>query len=141
MGIRGSLIGTITGAIIYGPVAGTCINIGAAIACGLLAGFISALFFEKVFPAINANTVKDSFGMFGILLVSFIGTFFISPIVIKTYYNYSVDLPTLYASNSPSTSYFISNKDSAGWVLVFVGVSSAIGLLSGLIMGLLLRAI
>jgi hypothetical protein len=45
MGIRGSLIGTISGAIMYGPVAGTCINIGAAIATGLFAGFLSAVFF------------------------------------------------------------------------------------------------
>ena len=45
IGIRGSLVGTITGAIMYGSVAGTSINIGAAIAVGLVAGFISALFF------------------------------------------------------------------------------------------------
>jgi hypothetical protein len=141
LGIRGSLVGTITGAIIYGPVAGTCINIGAAIACGIFAGFLSALFFEKIFPSINGRTVKDSFGVMGILIVSFIGTFFISPIVLKTYYNYSVDLPTLYPQNSPSTAYFIGNKDAVGWVLIYVGVSMGIGLASGLLIGLLMRAI
>lgn len=45
IGVRGSLIGTITGAIMYGSVAGTCTNIGAAIAVGLAAGLISAFFF------------------------------------------------------------------------------------------------
>lgn len=53
IGIRGSIIGTLTGAIIYGPVAGTCINIGAAIASGLFAGIFSALFFEKIYSKVN----------------------------------------------------------------------------------------
>lgn len=45
LSVRGSLLGTISGAIMYGSVAGTSINIGAAIAVGLLAGFFSALFY------------------------------------------------------------------------------------------------
>lgn len=43
--LRGSLLGTISGAIMYGSVAATSINIGAAIAVGLLAGFFSALYY------------------------------------------------------------------------------------------------
>jgi len=46
--IRGSMIGTLAGAIMYGPIAGTCENIGASIAVGLFAGFSSAFFFEKL---------------------------------------------------------------------------------------------
>jgi hypothetical protein len=141
LGIRGSLVGTITGAIIYGPVAGTCVNIGAAIACGLIAGFVSAFFFEKIFPSVNGNTIKDSFGLIGVLLVSFLGTFVISPTVLKTYYNYEVDLPTLYPANNPSTSYAITNKDVVGWALVYVGVSAGIGLISGLLVGLVMKFI
>ncbi len=45
IGIRGSLLGTITGAIMYGSVAGTAIKIGAAIAVGLVAGATSAFFY------------------------------------------------------------------------------------------------
>lgn len=141
LGIRGSLVGTITGAIIYGPVAGTCINIGAAIACGLIAGSISAFFFEKIFPSLNGNTIKDSFGLVGVLIVSFLGTFVISPTVLKTYYNYDVDLPTLHPDNTFSTAYAITNKNIAGWVLVYVGVSAGIGLVSGLVIGLLVKFI
>jgi hypothetical protein len=47
-GIKQSVIGTILGAIMYGPVAGTCFNIGAAIACGLFAGFIGTLLLSKL---------------------------------------------------------------------------------------------
>jgi hypothetical protein len=141
LGIRGSLVGTITGAIIYGPVAGTCINIGAAIACGLIAGFVSAVFFEKIFPLVNGSTVKDSFGLIGVLLVSFLGTFVVSPTVLKTYYNYSVDLQTLHPSNVVSSAYTVTNIDSVGWVLVYVGVSAGIGLIAGLIVGLIMKFI
>lgn len=141
LGIRGSLVGTITGAIIYGPVAGTCVNIGAAIACGLIAGFVSALFFEKIFPLVNGQTIKDSFGLIGVLFVSFLGTFVVSPTVLKTYYNYSVDLQTLHPANSISTAYTITNIDSVGWLLVYVGVSAGIGLVGGLVIGLIMKFI
>jgi predicted PurR-regulated permease PerM len=76
------------GAILYGPVAGTCVNIGAAIAIGLTAGFISSLFFKKVYPKLNEQGVRDSFGIILVLLISFLATFVFSPIVIKAYYNY-----------------------------------------------------
>jgi ammonia channel protein AmtB len=46
-------MGTIMGAVLYGPVAGTSVNIGAAIALGIAAGFISALFFKKLYPRLN----------------------------------------------------------------------------------------
>lgn len=139
-GIRGSLVGTISGAIMYGSVAGTCINIGAAIAVGLFAGFLSALFFEKIYPTLNRNHVTDTFGITFILIVSFLGTFFIAPTVIKTYYNYSVNLPTLNATNSATTINYISNLDAAGWALVYVGISMAIGLAGGLIVGLVAKS-
>jgi hypothetical protein len=138
LGIRGSLVGTITGAIMYGSIAGTCVNIGAAIASGLFSGFLSALFFEVIYPKLNSSRIRDSFGLFGILAISFLGTFFIAPIVLKTYYNYDVDLSTLYNQNAPTTAFTVSNVDSIGWVLVYVGISMGIGLVGGVIMGLFL---
>nr|BAK01027.1 predicted protein [Hordeum vulgare subsp. vulgare] len=139
IGIRGSLIGTITGAIVYGSVAGTSINIGAAIAVGLAAGALSAVYFEKVYPNINGEKIRDTFGLGSIWIVAFLGTFLIAPTVLKTYYNYSVDLPTLYPQNTPPSTYIISNLDVAGWALVYVGVSIAIALLGGLVMGIVLK--
>lgn len=137
--VRGSLLGTITGAIMYGSVAATSINIGAAIAVGLLAGFFSALYYEKLYVRVNETNVRDSFGYLNILAVSFVGTFIVAPTTLKTYYNYAVSLTTLQASKIATG--YISNLDIAGWVLAYVGISIAIGLASGLIGGLVLRCL
>jgi hypothetical protein len=131
-------MGTIMGAVMYGPVAGTCTNIGASIATGIIAGLFSALFFHKVYFKINENGYRDSFGIVLIFLISFFGTFVISPTVIKTYYNYSVDLTTLETSVFDSMGKSI-NIDAAGWVLVFVGVSVGTGSSTGLLVGFFLR--
>jgi hypothetical protein len=143
LGIRASLLGTITGAIMWGSVAGTSKNIGAAIAVGLIAGLISALFYEKLYPSLNNNKITDSFGIVNIWIVAFLGTFVVSPLVLRTYYNNDVDLPTLYPSNAPSTgfstSFFINNKNVAGWSLIYVGISLAVALVAGLIVGLLMK--
>lgn len=58
--------------------------------------------------------------------------------MLKTYYNYDVNLTTLYPSNSPSTTYTISKLNVVGWSLVYVGVSVGIGLVGGLLSSLLL---
>jgi H+/Cl- antiporter ClcA len=123
----------------WGSVAGTSKNIGAAIAVGLIAGLISALFYEKLYPSLNNNKITDSFGIVNIWIVAFLGTFVVSPLVLRTYYNNDVDLPTLYPSNAPSTSFFINNKDVAGWSLIYVGISLAVALVAGLIVGLLMK--
>lgn len=124
----------------FGPVAGTCTNIGAAIACGLFAGFLSAGFYHKIFPKLNQNGIFDAFGLTLILAVSFLGTFVVSPIVIRTYYNYNVVLPTLASSNSLSGN-IITNVDAAGWSLVFVGIALGLGLACGTVVGLLLKCL
>lgn len=72
----------------YGSVAGTSINIGAAIAVGLIAGSLSAFFYEKVYPKVNGDSIKDALGMGIIWVVAFLGTFVVAPIVLRTYYNY-----------------------------------------------------
>jgi hypothetical protein len=82
---------------------------------------------------LNKEATRDSLGSIVFLIISFLGTFFIAPTVIKTYYNYDVVLPTLFSSR-------ITNVDAAGWLLVYVGVSLGIGLGAGLISGLLLKA-
>jgi hypothetical protein len=138
IGIRGSIVGTLTGAIMYGPVAGTSTNIGAAIAVGLIAGLVSAFFYEKIYPKLNGSLIRDPFGLVNIWIVAFLGTFVVAPIVLSTYQYYSVDLPTLYPQNT-SAGNFISKKDVAGWALVYVGVSVGIGLGAGVVLGLMLK--
>jgi hypothetical protein len=53
IGIRGSLVGSIVGAVFWGPISGTCVNIGAAIAVGLIAGFITA--FDYNYAIVSEN--------------------------------------------------------------------------------------
>ena len=48
IGFKESLVGTITGAIMYGSVAGVNLNIGAALTIGLVSGIISALYYYLV---------------------------------------------------------------------------------------------
>lgn len=63
----------------------------------------------------------------------------IAPTVLKTYYNYNVNLPTLYPQGVSTSTSYISNKDTIGWILVYVGVSMGIGLFSGIFISLLLK--
>lgn len=53
IGAKEAVFGTISGGVIYGSVAGTCINIGTAIACGLFAGLTSAFYFRFIYNTIN----------------------------------------------------------------------------------------
>lgn len=125
------------GAILYGPVAGTCVNIGAAIAIGLTAGFLSCVFYKKIYAKLNQEGVRDSFGIILVFLISFLATFMFSPIVIKTYYNYSVNLTTLESSSTDAVGAPI-NVNAAGWVLIYVAISVGLGLVLGGLTGLIL---
>lgn len=125
----------------YGSVAGTSVNIGAAIAVGIIAGSISAFFYEKAYPKLNGNTVRDALGMGIVWVVALLGTFVVAPIVLIAYYENSVDLPTLYPQNNPTGQFFISSKDVAGWSLVYVGISVGVGLVGGILVGLLLKSL
>ena len=71
----------IGGAIMCGPIAGTMDNIGSFMAIGMVAGIISAIYFGKVNSSINKSSVFDTYGIIYILIVSFLGTFFVSPLV------------------------------------------------------------
>lgn len=138
MGLRDCIFGTITGGIIYGPVAGTAVNVGAAIASGLFSGLISALFNKFVYSKLNANQLRDSYGVSNTLLVSFLGGFLIAPIILIAYYHRDWILTTFEVSNFDKEGLPLVNASIAGWILSYVGVSIAIGLLSGAVAGALL---
>jgi hypothetical protein len=76
-------------------VAGTCVNIGAAIASGLFAGLISAVAYRKIYKKINEKSLFDSYGALNTLFISFFGTFVIAPIILIAYYNRTWILTTL----------------------------------------------
>lgn len=77
----------------------------------------------------------------GRIIVAPLGTFVIAPIVIRALYNYEIDLPTLYSSNSVSTGAIIATKSIAGWVLIYVAVSIGIALAAALLVGAFLKCI
>lgn len=110
------MIGTITGAIMYGSIAQTCSNIGAAIACGTFSGFLSSFYYQKLFKKINVSRIYDSFGVTLIALVSLIGTFVVAPLVIHTYKYYRINLPTLPAISGTIGTMITSNA-IAGYIL------------------------
>lgn len=119
--MKQTLIGTINGSIMYGSVAGTCVNIGTALTVGLGAGVLSAIYFTKISPKINAERLNDSFGGLIIVITSFIGTFLIAPIVLKAYYDYQWHLTTLEVSNFDSVGPIFDSISVVGWILVYVG--------------------
>lgn len=90
--VKESIFSMIMGAIIYGTIAGVCINIGAAIACGLAAGLLVAVYFRFIEPLINSRRVIDSYGLFLLLAISLIATLLIPQVVLRGYYNYGVKI-------------------------------------------------
>lgn len=139
--VRDCVFGTITGGIIYGAVAGTSVNVGAAIASGLFAGLFSSLCYRFILRRINANKVYDSYGAINILMVSLFGTFAIAPVILIAYYNLDWILTTLEVSNLDKVGLPLVNSSIVGWVLIYVGISMAIGIVAGVIAGLFLRLI
>nr|BAK02534.1 predicted protein [Hordeum vulgare subsp. vulgare] len=131
IGLRECVFGTITGGIIYGPVAGTAVNIGAAIASGLFSGLLSSIIYRFVVNKINSSELRDSYGVTNTLSVSFMATFCISPSILIAYFNRDWILPTLEVSNFDKVGLPLINASIAGWVIAYVGISMGIGLVSG----------
>lgn len=128
IGIRESILGTISGGVIYGPIAGTCTNLGAATTLGLFSGFLCVIYFHLIFPRVNKDRIYDSMGLFGFgLLTAFIGTFFMAPIILIAYYNYGTVIQTLGSA--------INSSQSVGYILIWVALSVALGFLFGLLTG------
>ena len=138
MGIKEIIFGTVSGGIFYGSVAGTCINIGAAIASGLFSGLVTALYFCFLHKRMNSNGLFDSYGVVNTFLLSFLGTFVLAPIILISYYDRHWILTTFQVSNFDKVGLPIINNSIAGWVLAYVGISVGIGLVGGFVFGFLL---
>jgi hypothetical protein len=124
----------IGGAIMCGTIAGTLDNIGAMMAIGTFAGIVSALFFGFVYPKMNKHSVLDTYGVFYIFIVSLLGTMMVAPLVLRGMYNSNV-------ISNQLNNVVVSTLNSAGWSLVYVGISFGIALVGGLILGLFLRCL
>jgi hypothetical protein len=122
----------IGGALMAGPIAGTLDNFGVMMAIGTFAGIISALYFGLVHNKINRNRVFDTYGVLYLFIVSLLGTFMVAPLVLRGMWNSDV------LSNQLNR-VTVTSVDSAGWSLVYVGISFGVALVSGAIIGLFLK--
>lgn len=127
--------GSISGAILFGSVASFTTNIAAPIAVGIASGFFSALYNKILFKKVNKNQLYDSLGIFGpIFFSSILSTVLLSPIVIKSFTDYSL-LPL------PLEGSVISSSSQSGWMLIYFGISSGMGLLTGMIISTIMRCV
>ena len=136
--MRESVFGMIMNGVLYGPIAGIATNISVAISCGIGSGFISTLFFAKIYPCLNNQKLYDNAGVLLMLILSILGTCLVTPITLWLYHHYDIELATLQA-NSTSAGEVISSKSIVGYALYYPLISAFIGGCSGLIIGLLMR--
>ena len=102
--IRWSIFGLIMGGVIFGSVAEISGNISAAIACGSGSGLLTVIFFSKIYPIINRETVSDAVGLLLMLATSIIATVVIAPIFLVSNWKVSLYVPVLANSNNATTS-------------------------------------
>ena len=136
--IRWSVFGLINGAVIFGSVANTAINIGAAIACGMGAGLLTVVYFYKIYPWMNRKIVADSYGIFLILATSLIATVFIAPIVLAIESNARVILPSLQSINNPDGD-VVPGLNIAGYALTYPAITILVASGFGFLVSLLLK--
>lgn len=73
---------SISGAIMFGPVAGFTQNLAIPITLGIGSGFLSVLYTSKLLPKVNAKYQLDSLGVLGpFFIIPIIANFFITPII------------------------------------------------------------
>ena len=76
------------------------------------------------------------------MVVSFIGSFMIAPIVLRAYYNHDWVLPTFQDSNLDRVGrVFRTDSGTFGFMLWYVGISVGVGLVSGFIVGLISKCL
>jgi hypothetical protein len=131
IGLKEVQFGMIGGAILAGPIAGTLDNIGAFMAMGTIAGIISAVYFGTIHPKLNATGIRDTYGALYIAIISFLGTFFIAPLVLIGMVRNTVNSNLLMGVP-------ITNGDIAGYSLAYVGISVGIAMVSGFAIGALM---
>jgi hypothetical protein len=132
------VIGTISGAIIFGSISQICTNIGASIACGCFSGLFSAIFYHTIYQKIDRRQVFDSFGSILISIISLISTLGVAPLIVYCYYNFNFFIQTL-RNDSNTANGAITNSSVITYMLQYVGITGGTGFISGLIIGLILK--
>ena len=102
---------------------------------GFIGGTLSGIYMRTLHDYINRNYIYDSLGLFGpFLLNAFVGSFIVAPSILD---RYLLD-PSAGNFNVSFQNHNIS-QSTVGYQLVYVGISFAIGALSGLFTGLISR--
>lgn len=129
IGVRESLVGVLSGGVMIGVVGGTINNIGACIAIGAFAGFLSGFWLRVVYPRMNSLRSHDHMGIYGpILCCSIIGGLVVAPALYKVYY----DRGTLPGSLGT----VISTKRFISYQLAFIGIAAGTAICTGILAGL-----
>lgn len=104
-------------------------NIGIVIMIGAVAGFLSGIYMRTIHLRVNKTNVIDLMGLFGPFLISALGgSLVVTPAALAYYFNQGI------VNQSFGLLYPLS---LAGWQLIYVGISAAIGLGAGLLAGLM----
>ena len=140
-GVWEVILGIICGGIVFGPIAGTAVNIGAAITCGIISGIFVSIYRWKIHRRVNEERVNDCYGAMGVFIVSLISTFGIAPIILIAYYVRTWILPTLSVSNHDTKGLALINGSIAGWVLSYVGISVGVAAGSALVAGFIFKLV
>ena len=135
--VRWSIFGLIMGGVIFGSVAELTGQIGAAIACGSGSGLLTVIYYSKIYPMINRETVSDMMGLILMLTISLLATVVVVPVLLVAYFKTGITLqPLANGSNNPTT---VSSLAIVGWSLVYPAITVLIGCGVGLILSFVLR--
>ena len=128
-------MGCVSGGVIIASVAPIEDNIGIIIMIGFIGGTLSGVYMQTLHHYINRNYIYDSLGLFGpFLLNALAGSFVVAPSILD---RYLLD-PSAGNFNVSFQNHNIV-QSTVGYQLVYVGVSMAIGALSGIFTGLISR--
>ena len=125
--------GSISGAIIFGSIAGYATNIAVPIATGIFSAFLSVFYKSKLMNRLNKSHAYDMLGLFGpFMIVAIFGVIVLAPIVLKSFVNFSI-------VTNPMNGAAVTSSNETGWLLSYAGISAGIGLITGMVISTIMR--
>ena len=103
-------------------------------ALGAFAAVINVIYFGVIDGKMNKRNVTDTYGAGYIFLISFLGTMFIAPLVIVGMVNNGVRSNLL-------VNLALTERNSAGWALIYVGISAGVAIVGSLLTGLFIKCL
>lgn len=127
------MLGSLSGAIAFGPVASYVSNIAAPIAVGTGGALITVLYKVALWPRINKDYCHDALGSLGPIFGSaLLGSALVSPLTIFAYERHSL-------SSNTAMDGEIDSKNSPYWMLIYAGVSLGVGLVTAMVTATIIR--